>query len=146
MVEENIFRYFLVGGGENKKNKGPWDLRKYKSSEWILENWPTVNVLDFVKDVWNVENSDLDKKIWAFFVNVFWCNISSGNYFRKHAIYYLIYMIIHVKRQLSQINVKSVENISRKNKNYKTCATKALFFCSFSEISTFQTYVIKSKT
>ena len=49
----------------------------------------------------------------CFFANVFLCNISSGNYFHKHDIYNLIYMIIHVKRQLRQSNVKSVENISR---------------------------------
>ena len=40
-------------------------------------------------------------------------------------------MIIHVKRLLRQSNVKSVENISRKNKNHKTGAKKALSFFWF---------------
>ena len=87
------------------------------------------------------------EKFGGFIANVFWFTISSENYFHKHDIYNLIYMNIHVKRQLLQSNVKSVENISRKNKNHKTCAKKSTyFFCSYSEISTFQTSFIKSET
>ena len=57
--------------------------------------------------------------------------IKKKNYFYKHDIYNLICMIIHVKRQLRPSNVKSVENISRKNKNPKICAKKALIFFWF---------------
>ena len=86
-----------------------------KVTEFNRKNWPSVKVLDFVKYVWNVENSNLEpKNCCSFFANVFWCNISSENYFHKHDIYNLIYMSIHVKRKLRQNNVKSVENISRK--------------------------------
>ena len=45
------------------------------------------------------------------------------------------------KRQLRHSNVKSVENISRKKNNHKTCAKKALsFFGSYLEILTFSAY------
>ena len=50
------------------------------------------------------------------------------------------------KRQLRHLNVKSVENISRRNKNHKTCAIRALsFFGSYLEISTFQIYFTNPK-
>ena len=68
------------------------------------------------------------KKVGGDFANVFWCNISSKNCFHKHDIYNLVYMIIPVKMQLMHKNVKSVENILRRNKNHKTHAIKALRF------------------
>ena len=70
-------------------------------------------------------------KCGAFFANVFWCYISSGKYFHKHDIGNLSIWLIMWKRQLRHSNVKSVENISRRNKNHKTCGKKALSFFWF---------------
>ena len=85
------------------------------------KNWPSVKVLDFVKDVQNVKISNLEpKKTWCFFfANVFWCYISTGNYLltsTTESIWLFMW-----KRQFKHSNVKSTENISRRNKNHKTC-------------------------
>ena len=115
------------------------------SDHW--KNWQSIKVLYFLRAVWSVEISTLEpKKMWCFFGNVFWCNLSTGNistnmiYTTKH-IWLLLW-----KRQLRQGNVKSVETISRQNIITKRVQKKALsFFGSYSEISTNkQTSFIKS--
>ena len=68
-----------------KKIKGPRDLGKYKSSEWLLDklaiSWSFGFFLKMSKmlrsETWN------QNKMGAFFVNFFWCNISSKNCFHK---------------------------------------------------------------
>ena len=75
-------------------------------------NWPSVEVLAFVKDVQNVEISNLEpKKKLVLFLIMFLCNISSGKCFHKQGIYNLIYIIIYVNKTDRHSNVKSVENI-----------------------------------
>ena len=98
--------------------------------------------MDFVKDVWNIEISGQERKkkpvlFLQMFFNVtflletFPTNMTFATWF----IWLLIW-----KRHLWQCNVKSIENISRRNKNHKTLAKKALvFFGSLLEISIFQT-------
>ena len=64
-------------------------------------------------------------------INVFGCNISSLNCFHKHEIFNKFYMIIHVERHLRQCNVKSVKNISRRNKNHKCTFGNSTWFLLF---------------
>ena len=47
------------------------NLGKYKFSEWLLSNWPSVKILDFVKYVCNVEISDLEQKKIVLFMQMF---------------------------------------------------------------------------
>ena len=97
------------------------------------KNWPSLEVLDFVKDVWNVRISNLEPKknvvliLWMFsYVTYYPETISTNMTYTTKSIWLFMW-----KRQLRHINVKSVENISRRNKNHKTCAKKALTFFWF---------------
>ena len=82
------------------------------------------------------------KQLSALFENVFWCHISSWNYFHKHDIFNVFCMIIHLEKTLRQFNVKSVENISRKIRTTEHLQKKHLFFVgSWLDISIFQTFL-----
>ena len=55
-------------------------------------------------------------KYQVLFCKCFWCNILYWNCYHTHDIYTLNYMLFHVE-MIHNVNVKSVENISRKSNN-----------------------------
>ena len=69
------------------------------------------------------------KKFGAFFANVFWCNISSGNCFHKHDICKLICMIIYVKKTFEAKQwLKCRKYFKKKPQSQNMCKTSTLFF------------------
>ena len=84
--------------------------------------------MDFVKDVWNVKISILKpKKKLVVLLRIF-SDVTFHPETVSTNITQSIWLFIW-KRQFRHRNVKSVENISRRNKNCKTCAKKnTLFF------------------
>ena len=92
------------------------------------KNWPSVKVKDFVKKMSELLRSPTwNQKNLCFFLQMF-CDVTfhpntiSTNMTKTTETIWLLMW----KRQLRHGNVKSVENISRRNKNYKTCAKKTL--------------------
>ena len=129
-------------------SKGPGIKASISPVGDYLKNWPSVKVLDSVKDVWNVEVSKLEpKQVWCFFANVFWCNISSKNCFHKHDIYNLIYMINNVRKTVDAYQCQKCRTYFKKKQESQNMCKKALSsFGSYLEISTYQTSHTKSKT
>ena len=67
---------------------GPRDLGKYKASEWLLDKLAIRWSFCFSKICLKFWRSQTwSQKNCAFFANVFWCNISSGNCFHKRDIW-----------------------------------------------------------
>ena len=77
------------------------------------------------------------KQISAFLANVFWCQISCWNIFQKNSFPTLSIWIFTWKRHLRQCNIKSVENMSRKNEN-KEKPTKKSAWSSLVPVWIFQ--------
>ena len=98
------------------------------SAYW--KNWPSIKVLDFLKDVWNVENSNLEPKKKLVLVLQMFSDVT----FHQETIstnmtYTTLYMWLFMwKRQLRHSNVKSVRTISRKTRIRKHVQKKDLVF------------------
>ena len=115
--------------------QGPKDLEKYKYSEWLLKQVTIHISFGFYKrclKCWELQPETEKKKklvlVLQMFSNVTFYleTISTNRTYTTLSIWLFMW-----KRQLRHCNVKSVNNISRKTQNHKTCAKKALIFCWF---------------
>ena len=116
-------------------------LEKYKISSDYLKNWPLLKLFDFVKVFRNTNISNLKTTAIKCFFLIFSDVTFHIETFSTNITFTSLTICLFIwKRHLGQCNVKSVENISRRNKNNQTRLKKTLdFFCSCLEISIFQT-------
>ena len=69
------------------------------------------------------------KQSSAFFADVFWCQISSWNFFHKHGICNLIYMTIHMEKTFKAMQCQKCRKYFKtKWESRNTCKTSTWFF------------------
>ena len=114
----------VTTAGKHNISKKEWDY---------CFNLSFVEVLDFVKYVWNFEILNLTPKT----INCFYCKcffdvtfkletVSTNMTFTTHSIW-----LFKWKRHLRQCNVKSVKHTLRRNNNKKCTCKKSTWFLLF---------------
>ena len=128
-----LVQFSLIFQYSKQKFEGPRDLGKYKISSDYWGNWPLPKLFNFFfKVVRNIDISNLEpKKIKCFLVMFSDVTFHLETFSINLTFTTLSLCIFTWKRHFRQCNVKSVDNISRRNENNGTATKKAPDFFWF---------------